>query len=193
MVEFNVKFGQRVNDKLAESQIRKSKNALKKLSCFFIAFSLIFIIIPLISGLKEEDDIFIFSLGIFLLVFWAIFPSALSKTIKKQQNKNGTMTIMTEATEEVYKFDEEKVFIFTNLGEKYRSAVETVYSYFTNVVEDDDSYMLFVSKVQCHVVFKDCLTKGTLEEFESILHSHFSEKNYTKIHSEKDSKATKKQ
>lgn len=180
MVEFSVKFGSRVNDKLAEYQMQKSNKILKNLSWAFIFLSVIFAIMPLANGLVDETDIIIFGVAIFFIVFWVFFPRVALKSAKKQQEKNGTMTIMTDATEEVYKFDEEKVFIFTTLGDKYRSAIETVYGYFLRVVEDDDSYMLFISNVQCHVIFKDCLTKGTLEEFETYLTKNFTGQNYIK-------------
>lgn len=180
MVEFSVKFGSRVNDKLAEYQMQKSNKILKNLSWAFIFLSVIFAIMPLANGLVDETDIIIFGVAIFFIIFWVFFPRVALKSAKKQQEKNGTMTIMTDATEEVYKFDEEKVFIFTTLGDKYRSAIETVYGYFLRVVEDDDSYMLFISNVQCHVIFKDCLTKGTLEEFETYLTKNFTGQNYIK-------------
>lgn len=180
MVEFSVKFGSRVNDKLAKYQMQKSSKILKNLSWAFIFLSVIFAIMPLANGLVDEADIAIFALAIFFIMFWVAFPRVALKSVKKQQEKNGNMSIMTDVTEEVYKFDEEKVFIFTSLGDKYRSAIETVYGYFLRVVEDDDSYMLFISNVQCHVIFKDCLTKGTLEEFETYLTKNFSGQNYIK-------------
>lgn len=180
MVEFSMKLGSRVNDKLAEYQMKKSKKILKNLSLVFIFLSAIFAIMSLANGLSDETDITIFGIAIFFIIFWVCFPPVALKSVKKQQEKNGTLTIMTEATEDVYKFDEEKVFIFTTLGDKYRSAIETVYGYFLKVVEDDDSYILFISNVQCHVIFKDCLTKGTLEEFESYLAKNFSGQNYIK-------------
>lgn len=181
MVEFHGKFGKRINDKIAEYQVNKSRKLLKKMSWTFLIISLVIAIIPLLSGFQEEGDIFLFSLGVFFVVFWAILPAILTKSIKKQQSKiYGEFSIMTETTEEIYKFDEEKVFIFTTLGDKYRSAIETIYGYFSNVFEDDDCYMLFVSSAQCHIIFKDELVKGALEEFEAYLKKYFNGRKYIK-------------
>ena len=39
---------------------------------------------------------------------------------------------------------------------------------------------MFISNVQCHVIFKDTLKQGTLEEFEALLSKHFVGDKYIK-------------
>lgn len=187
MVEFKVKFNNRITNKLSEYEIDKNKKNIKKLSIIFILVGIFLIFCGI--ALEETFDYLSFGIGAFSLIFWIIFPKIYEKTVRKNQNKiENELSIMDDLTEEVYKFDEEKVFIFTSRSDKYRSAVETVYDYFYNVLEDDDCYMLFISSIQCHVIFKDCLTKGTLEEFETYLHSHFDDKKYIKIPSKNPQK-----
>lgn len=180
MVEFNVKFNNRVTNKLAEYQINKSKNNIKKLSIIFIIVGIFLILFGI--GLEDAFDYFCLGIGVFSLVFWIIFPKTYEKTVRKTQNKiENETSIMDDLTEVVCKFDEEKVYIFTTKSDKFRSAIETDYDYFYNVLEDDECYILFISSVQCYVIFKDCLTKGSLEEFDKYLHSHLDSKKYIKL------------
>lgn len=187
MVEFNVKFNNRVTEKMSEYQINKTKKNLKRMTIMFVVLGVFLTAYGIINGLIEMFDYFCVGIGVFSLVFGIIFPKTYKKTVHKNQNKiEDESRFMNDLTEEVYKFDEEKVFIYTTNSDKYRSAVETVYDYFYNVLEDDECYMLFISSVLCHVIFKDCLTKGTLEEFETYLHSHFSGDKYIKVEDNKN-------
>lgn len=181
MIEFSGQFNNRVNAKLAEYQSRNTTKNLKKLATVFIVISAFLCIYGLACGLESYDDLFFFGIGVFGLVFWIIFPPLVKKTTKKMQDKLCKMSIMSNETTETYKFDEEKVFIFINQGDVYRSAIEAKYEYFSYVVEDEECYMLFISKMQCHIVFKDNLKKGSLREFEDILKRNFAENNYEKI------------
>lgn len=186
MVEFKVKFDGRVSKKVTDYQTEKSIKTTNKMMPLFLILGAILIAIAFINIKNGSFDYWIFSSGLFLIIFSVLFPIILKSTIKNQQRmieKNSTL--LGNTTEDVYKFDEEKVFIFTNKGEKYRSAVETDYDYFCNIIEDEESFMLFISNIQCHVIFKDCLTNGTIEEFKEILSKHFSGTKYVIIQSEK--------
>lgn len=187
MVEFKVKFNNRITEKISEYQVNKTKKNFKKMTIMFIIIGVFLTAYGLLNKLSEMFDYVCVGVGVFSLVFGIIFPKTYKKTIRKIQNKiEEESNFMDDLTEEVYKFDEEKVFIFTTRSDVFRSAVETVYDYFYNVLEDDECYILFISSAQCHVVFKDCLTKGTLEEFEKYLHSHFSGEKYIKVESTKN-------
>ena len=174
MIEFNGKFDSRVNKKMTEYQLEKSKASIKKLMPLVLLLGALFVGLSFISFKSSGIDYFLFGVGVFLILFILIFPVTLKKTITKQQEMiERQSTLMGNLTEESFKFDDEKVFIFTTKGDKYRSAVETDYDYFCFVVEDDECYMMFISNVQCHVIFKDNLKQGTLEEFETLLSKHF--------------------
>lgn len=181
MIEFNGKFDSRVNKKMTEYQLEKSKASIKKLMPLVLLLGALFVGLSFISFKSSGIDYFLFGIGVFLILFILIFPLTLKKTIIKQQEMiERQSTLMGNSTEESYKFDDDKVFIFSTKGDKYRSAVETDYDYFSFVVEDDECYMMFISNVQCHVIFKDNLKQGTLEEFEALLSKHFVGDKYIK-------------
>lgn len=181
MVEFKVKFDKRIGRKLAEVQYENTCKKIKKLQTIFTILGVLLIVYSVINLFAEVFDYFVFGIGVFSVVFWFMFPRILKKNLYKQQDKiSDEGMLVNDITEEVYKFDSNKVYIFTTMGEKYRSAIETDYDYFSMVTEDDDCYMLYISSVQCHLIFKDSLSKGTLEEFEGYLKSHYLSEKYIK-------------
>lgn len=182
MVEFKVKFNKEIGRKLAEVQYETTYEKMKKLQIFFSILGVILMAYAVINLFADVFDYIVFGIGVFSCVFWFLFPKVLKKNLYRQQEKvSEESMLVNDLAEEVYKFDSEKVFIFTTMGEKYRSAIETCYGYFSMVREDDECYMLYISSVQCHLIFKNTLTGGSLEEFEGYLRSHFSEDKYIKI------------
>lgn len=174
MVEFKVKFDKRIGRKLAEVQYQNTLRKMKKLQVIFSLLGVVLIVYSIINLFADLFDYFVFGIGVFSLMFWILFPKLLRKNLQKQQDKiSDEGMLINDITEEIYKFDSEKVFIFTTMGEKYRSAIETDYDYFSKVTEDDDCYLLYISSVQCHLIFKNSLTKGTLEEFNFYLERNF--------------------
>ena len=179
MVEFKVKFDKRIGEKLAEVQYENTYKKIKKLQAVFSILGVILIAYSVINLFADMFDYFVFGIGVFSLVFWIMFPKILKKNLYRQQEKiSDEGMLVNDITEEVYKFDSDKVYIFTTMGEKYRAAIETDYDYFSMVTEDDDCYMLYISSVQCHLIFKDSLVKGTLEEFNGYLKNHYSPEKY---------------
>ena len=181
MVEFKVKFDKRIGQKLAEVQYQNTLKKMKKLQVIFSILGIVLIAYSIINLFADLFDYFAFGIGIFSLLFWFLFPKLLRKNLQKQQDKiSDEGMLINDLTEEIYKFDSEKVFIFTTMGEKYRSAIETDYDYFAKVTEDDDCYLLYISSVQCHLIFKDSLTKGTLDEFNFYLKRNFKGERFEK-------------
>ena len=192
MVEFKVKFDKRIGQKLAEVQYQNSAKRIKKLQIIFMILGVILIVYSIINLFANLFDFFAFGIGIFSIIFWLLFPKILKKNIYRQQEKIcDESSIVNDITEELYKFDSEKVYIFTTMGEKYRSAVETDYDYFSKVTEDDDCYLLYISNVQCHLIFKDTLSKGSLEEFDWYLKMHYKGDRFEKNLSNKSGEVDK--
>ena len=186
MVEFKVKFDKRIGRKLAEVQYENTCKKIKKLQKIFTILGVVLIAYSVLDMFADMFDYFVFGIGLFSVFFWMYFPKILKKNLYRRQDKiSDEGMLVNDITEEVYKFDSDKVYIFTTMGEKYRSAIETDYDYFSMVAEDDDCYLLYISSVQCHLIFKDSLAKGTLEEFEGYLKSHYSDEKYVKNLSEK--------
>lgn len=189
MVEFNVKFNKRIGEKLAEIQYENSYKKIKKLQIGFMILGVVLIAYSIINLFADTFDYFVFGIGVFSFVFWLLFPKILKKNLHKQQDKiSDEGMLVSDVTEEVYKFDSDKIYIFTTMGEKYRSAIETDYDYFSMVVEDRECYILYISSVQCHLIFKDSLTKGTLDEFSGYLKNHYPNEKYVKRFLEEDKK-----
>ena len=187
MVEFKIEYNERINEKLTAYQTKETKSKLSK-----IALSSVIVCICLIAyGIFEKQNEFyksvFFIFGVSIIVFYVTLFLLLKGATKKQIKKNNETIISDKTlTVETLKFDEEKVFIFTNRGDFYRSAIETNYDYFCKAIEYDDSFILFVSNIMCHVIFKDCITKGTIEEFENLLKHNV--KNFIAINNDGSTK-----
>ena len=119
---------------------------------------------------KNGEAVYSFVTAAFAIAFGLGYYPFVRWLSKRNQGKiNQTMSLMSNDTEEVYKFDDEKIFIYTTRGEHYRSAVETDYDYLYGVVEDEERYYLYISKVQCHVLSKKDIVSGTIQEFNALL------------------------
>lgn len=165
MIQFNSKYNSNLTTKVNKFQ-------MKKLFWVFVIFSLFLIGIGVLGII--DGDIFAGSLLVFIGVFYIPLVWWLTKAFQKKLDKSNS--IMSNETEQFYKFDENKFSISEKKGEEYRAEVEATYNYFYKVVEDKDNYFLFQSRVQIHVVPKDTLVDGTLEEFNKLLESKLGNK-----------------
>ena len=169
MVEFKVKFNKKIGEKLAEVQYKNAVKKIRRLQIIFTIIGVVLMVYAVANSFADSFDYFAFGIGIFSLIFWLLFPKILRRNLHRQQDKiSEESTIVNDLAEEVYKFDSEKVFIFTTMGENYRSAIETNYDYFSKVEEDDDCYLLYISNVQCHLIFKNSITKGTISNLANL-------------------------
>lgn len=175
MVEFKTTFDADKVNKLNQRQLGKTKRAFTILMTIFVVLGVLMICIASEEFSESSDEAWSsLFLGVFLIVFGILYYPIVKLFAKKYQNKiNKTTTLLSSQTEEIYKFDEDKLFIFTTKGDEYKSAVETNYTYINNVVETDDAYYLYVSKIQCHVINKNELISGTFEELNKIFAKHF--------------------
>lgn len=182
MVEFKSKFDEKVPEIVNQRQLGKMKSFFMIVLVLFAFLGAAMLFVAFENF--EEDKATAISDLIFAIVLlgvgFAYYP--LTKWFaKKYQNKvNKTMSLLSKETEEVFKFDEDKIFMFTTKGDDYRSAVETNYKYINNIVETEEYYFLYVSKVQCHVLKKKDLVSGTLEELNKIFEKHFTPENFKK-------------
>ena len=184
MVEFKTKFNFELEKIMKQENVRKAKKFLAWFSGVIIALGVMFLMLAVsdyYEGLKNDavGDLYY---GIFLIVFGGLFYPLMVLLINKSQKKEmQSFSLVSEETEEVYKFDEEKIFIFTTKGEDYRSAVETNYKYINNIVKTKDYYVLYISKIQCHVLKKEDIVSGSVEELNKIFETHFSKEKYKKV------------
>lgn len=169
MVEFRFKFDSSTTAAL-------NKNTFKKMWWFFLLFSLIFVGLGALSVAAPEDkgDLIY---GIIMITFGVLFtPLVLLLTKIMQKSLDKSMSIMSSDTESIFTFEENKVTIEQIKGEDYYAKTVTSYNYFYKVTEDANTYFLYISKMQSHVVHKNALTQGTLEELNSYLQKNLGEK-----------------
>lgn len=153
MVEFKTKFDENVTKAINNYQ-------LKRLWWLYAIFTVIFAGIGVMSVL-DKDYVF----GGLMISFGVLFaPLVVLLTKLLQHSLNKSMNVMSDETEEVYQFEENKVTIIQVKGETFRSVTEATYDYFYQVRESKDHFFLYISRQQTHVVPKAKLTQGTLDE-----------------------------
>ena len=162
MVEFKTK--------LDASKTRAvNLNTFKRLWWLFAAVSLLFIalgIIGLLAGEDSEDMYY----AIFCLVVGVLFTPLvmlLSAVIQKSINKSASY--ISDHTDETYIFDEDKITVTQEKGEEFSAVTTAKYSYLYKVIENKGYYFLYISKMQCHVIDKQSITSGSLEELNVLL------------------------
>lgn len=151
---------------------------MKKLWWLYALFTAIFAGIGVLNIVSEESDLVF---GIVMICVGVLFtPLCMGLTALLQRRINKSMSIMSEDTVETYVFDEEKFSIKDEKGEDYKSMVVAKYSYFHKVISTPTHYMLYLSQSQCHVLPKDSLVEGSLEELDRILNHNLHEKFVSK-------------
>ena len=169
MVEFKSKFD-------ASKTKALNNHTFKKLKWFFIALSLLLIIVGVIGILLREDEADMIS-GIVLIVFGVLFaPLVIGLTYIFQRNINKSMSILSDYTDEIYTFDEEFITITQQKGDAYFAQTKASYDYIFKIVEAKDFYFLYISKMQSHVVDKASLTQGSLEELNDYFYKNLGNK-----------------
>ena len=149
-----------------------NRASLKKLKVIMIIISLIFISFGVINIIN--DDLYVGIVWTSIGVLYMPFVSLLSKIFQKKINK--TMSIMSVETKEKYIFDNEFVIIKQQKGEDYYSETKTKYNYFYKALETESDFILYISNVQAHVVPKNKIVEGTIEELREILSNNLNDK-----------------
>ena len=161
MVVFNQKFDSYITTSL-------NKRAFKKLLPLFVIMSLFLIVLGILLIIDEENpDI---GYGIFLIIFGlGFFPLILLLTKVIQKNVNKSMSVLSIETTETYRFYEDHFEIEQIKGDEFKGITIAKYSYFFSIEEDKDNYYLSLSKMQSHVIRKNSLIEGSIDEFINIL------------------------
>ncbi len=171
MVEFRTTFDASVTHYL-------QKRNFKKLSWMLWIFTAAMVFLGIMAMLGEQPD---YVMGVIMILLGLLYIPVIKWISKWAQKKaNQSMPLMSETTEEVYQFDINKVTIVQTKGDNYRAVVDTGYQYFYKVIETPTHYLFYISNAQTHVIPKEKLTQGTLEEMESILKANFDERTWVK-------------
>lgn len=160
MIEIRTKFNENVTKELNKMQ-------MKKLWWLYAFFTLIFVLFGVMCGIDKEEGSWIAG-GILIAVGVLFFPLCFLLTKILQKNMNKSMSVMSEETLETYKFDENRISIEQTKGNSYHGLTETDYSYLFSVKETKDYWFLYISKMQTHVVPKNNIITGSVEELNEI-------------------------
>lgn len=158
-----IKFETKLNSQAANAL---TKQAMKKLWWLYLFFSLIFVISGTLFLIGEEPD-WIMAVT-FILIGVLFAPLCILFTKKMQKKVNKTMSILSDCTIETYVFDYDGFVISQVKGDEYRAETAAKYSYFYKVVSTKTHYFLYLSAQQCHVLSKETLIEGTLEDLDDI-------------------------
>lgn len=171
-----VKFETKLN---ADSTKQLNKQAFKRLWWVMLVLSLLFVALGLIGYFFGEDDAdktFAISLMVIGVLF-APLVWLISGILQKNINKSAKF--ITDETDEIYIFDDDKLYI-KQVSAKMQSESTYAYDYLFRVVENATHYFLYISKMQCHIVPKDAVTEGTLNELNELLRVKLGQKFYFK-------------
>lgn len=158
-----IKFETKLNSQTANAL---TKQAMKKLWWIYLFFTLIFVVMGLLFLLGEEPDLI---MGItFILIGVSFAPLCIVFTKRAQKKINKTMSVLSDYTIETYVFDYDSFSISQVKGDEYRAETVAKYSYFYKVVSTKTHYFLYLSAQQCHVLCKDSLIEGKLEDLDDI-------------------------
>lgn len=155
-------------------QTQKAKKSI--LICSVIIFLIGMLFIGLAIKNKTNQNLLIYySVAGVLFALIGVFYMPLIKWLnKKQQAKtNDSMNLLSDETEITYKFEENKLFIYITRGTKYREVTEMDYDIITEVCEDNETIVLFISNMQVYVINKADIVSGTVEDIRSILGKYF--------------------
>ncbi|MCX4313750.1 MAG: YcxB family protein [Clostridia bacterium] len=145
------------------------RHSFKRIIWLPILFSAIFITIGVVSIVlqTEEGDL---PYGIAMTVIGALFLPIVYLISKLAQKKSAeSMSVISDTTEEIYTFDEDHITVTQQKGDEYYSQTKATYPYLYKAREDKDFFFLYISKMQCHVIDKNSITQGSIDEMRNLL------------------------
>lgn len=152
------------------------KHTLKKQIRVFAVLAVLIIAIGVCDYFYAEGKV-----SEFFILFGILFiPAYLLITHFAQKSVNKSMTLFQGETVEIYEFNEDELRIQTSKGEEYFSLTVAKYSYLYRVDETAESYFLYISKIQSHVVEKKYLIEGTIDELNELFSRRLGERFHAK-------------
>lgn len=149
-----------------------NKVSLKRLSILLIIVSLVFILFGIMN--ISDDDLYGGIIWIVVGILYIPLVMLLTKLIQKRSNK--TMSLISVETKERYQFDNEYIVISQQKGEDFFSETKAKYNYLYKAIESDNEFVLYISNVQAHIVPKNKIVEGTVEELRDILKNNLNDK-----------------
>ncbi len=175
MIEFQGKFDENIIKKL-------NNRTLKRMMWFIGGLSVIIMLLGILGIVCREDvqDLF---LGVYFIVFGAIFSPLVILLVKVLQNYHvKSFYIMSSETLQAFRFYPDKLEI-TQIkkcgnGEEneFEDNAVAKYSCFFKAEETKDAYFLFISRMQTFVIPKNDLKQGTIGDLNDLLSANLGRK-----------------
>jgi hypothetical protein len=170
MIEVKSKLDASITSPLIRLQLRKFWWAFIVLPLFFIFTGVLYVAYP-------ESESFDIGLGIFLIAFGVLFLPLVYLSGKALQKKlNKSMKLMSVETTNYFRFDGDKIYQETNLGEDHKSTAEFNYNLLHKAYETKSHFFMYISMQQAHVLPKKDITAGTPEELAEIFRNRLGKK-----------------
>ena len=174
MVEFKTK--------LNENSARTfQKYQLKKIMILMILVSVLLIVLGVVSLFIQKDKENQY-FSYYFIVFGVLFGPTMilvSSIVSKRNIKSNPL--ISENTEVLFQFDEEKVVVKTIKGDDFNSILDCKYNYLFRMEETKTHYILYLNINQANMIDKAGLTQGNLEEFNKILHDKMGTKFVSRV------------
>lgn len=156
-----------IKTKLDENATKEITNyQMKKIWWLYLGFSLVFILLGAL--ILVEDPGMIATAVVFIVIGVLFTPLCilLTKGISKSNKKSSPL--LKDEIVETYNFDDNKFSIEQTKGDTFRSFTESEYSYIYMVKETDKYWLLYLSISQAHLLPKDKITEGSVDELNDI-------------------------
>lgn len=164
-----------IKTKLDENATKEITNfQMKKIWWLYLLFSLIFILLGVLTIIEDPGMIATAVVFIVIGVLFTPLCILLTKGISKSNNKSSPL--LKDEIVETYKFDDDKFSIEQTKGDTFKSFTESEYSYIYMVKETDKYWLLYISTSQVHLLPKDKITEGSVEELNDIFKQKLEDK-----------------
>lgn len=101
---------------------------------------------------KSSESLFVFYIvsGVLWFALGIFYIPLINWLTKKQQKSvNNSFSLLNESTEVTYKLDDDKLYIYTVMGTKFREATELDYGLIYEVCEDNDTFVFIKDSMLC--------------------------------------------
>lgn len=149
-----------------------NKASFKKLTILMLVVSLIFILLGIMNIFNDN----LVGGLIWIIVGILYMPLVILLTKINQKRINKTLSILSVETKERYEFNNEFILIQQQKGEDYSCETKAKYNYIFQALETNNDFILYISNVQAHVVPKNKIIEGSVEELREILSNNLKEK-----------------
>lgn len=167
-----IRFECRLN---AKSTKEINKFWFKKILWLIFTVSILLLVIGLCGFFCSENNndrnlaiayiilsVLIFPLTYFIIMIGQLFENRFSKSVY-------------DGTDEIYEFGKDGLQL-KQTSDKLYCQSDYKYSYFYKVYETKTHYILYISLRQCHIVPKNSIVEGTVDELNELLNRNLGKK-----------------